>query len=202
GMRKDGKPLGEKPIPPTLRDRAAAILSEAIRFRTVNPPGDEKPLARYLAALLRAEGIEARVIRTPRGDSRVGPAAVWARVPGAGRARPVVLLSHLDVVPADPEDGWDADPFAGEIRDGVVIGRGALDAKGLAVVHLLALSEIARRRVTLDRDVILLATPDEETGGRMGAGWIASERPDLLRNAAVLLTPGGRMPLRPAGRAD
>ena len=200
--QKDRNPPAPKPVPESLAERAAGILSEAIRFRTVNPPGDEKPLARYLAELLRAEGIEARVIRTPRGDSRVGRAAVWARVPGSGTGRPVVLLSHLDVVPADPEDGWDADPFAGEIRDGMVVGRGALDAKGLAVVHLLALSELAKRRPALGRDVILLATPDEETGGRMGAGWIASERPDLVRDAEYLLTEGGGIHVDPAGGPD
>jgi acetylornithine deacetylase/succinyl-diaminopimelate desuccinylase-like protein len=196
--QKDGNPAVAKPIEPTLAERAADILSQAIRFRTVNPPGDEKPLARYLAGILRAERIEARVIRTPRGDSRVGRAALWARVPG-GAGRPIVLLSHLDVVPADPSEGWDADPFAGEIRGGMVLGRGALDAKGLAVVHLLTLSEIARRRVELGRDVILLATPDEETGGRMGAGWIASERPDLLRDAQYLLTEGGGIHVDPRG---
>ena len=191
-----------QPLPATLAERAASILSEAIRFRTVNPPGDEKPLARYLAGLLRADGIETRVIKTPRGDSRVGRAAVWARVPGTGASRPIVLLSHLDVVPADPEEGWDADPFSGEIRDGVVVGRGALDAKGLTVVHLLALSEIARRKIPLSRDVILLATPDEETGGRMGAGWVVSERPQLVRDAEYLLTEGGGIHVDPGGGPD
>jgi len=202
GAQKDLQPPAPTLVPATLSERAGGILSEAIRFRTVNPPGDEKPLARYLAGLLRAEGIQTRVIKTPRGDSRVGRAAVWARVPGAGTSRPIVLLSHLDVVPADPEEGWDTDPFSGEIRNGMVVGRGALDAKGLTVVHLLALTEIARRKIPLSRDVILLATPDEETGGRMGAGWLVSERPQLVRDAEYLLTEGGGIHVDPGGGPD
>jgi acetylornithine deacetylase/succinyl-diaminopimelate desuccinylase-like protein len=101
-----------------------------------------------------------------------------------------VLLSHLDVVPADPAE-WGSDPFAGAISQDYVTGRGALDAKGVAIVHLFTLTELARRGVKLSRDVILLATPDEEMGGAAGAGWVAHERRDLLRDASYLLTEGG-----------
>jgi acetylornithine deacetylase/succinyl-diaminopimelate desuccinylase-like protein len=113
-----------------------------------------------------------------------------------------VLLSHLDVVPASADEAWDADPFAGVRREGEVLGRGALDAKGVAVVHLLALSELVRKRARLARDVILLATPDEETGGRDGAGWIAQQRPDLLLGAEFLLTEGGGIHVDPGGGPD
>jgi acetylornithine deacetylase/succinyl-diaminopimelate desuccinylase-like protein len=101
-----------------------------------------------------------------------------------------VLLSHLDVVPAEPA-GWAVDPFNGLVAGGYVVGRGALDAKGLAVTELLALGELARRDQELSRDVIFLATPDEETGGRDGAGFIVREHRDLLRGAEFLLTEGG-----------
>ena len=185
-----------------LEERAAQMLSQAIRFRTVNPPGDEKPLARYLRSVLRAAGIEAHLVKTPRRDSRRGRAALWARLPGRGLKSPIVLLSHLDVVPAEPEDGWRDDPFAGLQRDGEVIGRGAIDAKGVAVVHLLTLVELAKRRERLERDVVLLATPDEESGGLFGAGWLVRERPELVLGAEYLLTEGGGIHVDPAGGPD
>jgi acetylornithine deacetylase/succinyl-diaminopimelate desuccinylase-like protein len=166
------------------------VLARSIRFRTVNPPGDERPLAEYLAGVLRAEGIETRVIETPSVGSTVGRAALWARVPGREGARPVLLLSHLDVVPAEPGE-WAVDAFEGVVGGGHVVGRGALDAKGITVVHLLTLVELARRAVPLERDVILLAVPDEETGGLEGSGWIARERPDLVEGAEYLLGEGG-----------
>ena len=199
--QKGGEPPAAAAVP-GIGEQAAAVLARAIRFPTVNPPGDEAPLAAYLAGVLEEAGIDARVIATPSGDSKVGRAALWARLPGAGRRPPIVLLSHLDVVPASADEGWDADPFAGVRRDGQVLGRGALDAKGVAVVHLLALSELARRKVRLPRDVILLATPDEETGGRDGAGWIATQRPDLLLGAEFLLTEGGGIHVDPGGGPD
>jgi acetylornithine deacetylase/succinyl-diaminopimelate desuccinylase-like protein len=93
------------------------------------------------------------------------------------------------VVPADPS-AWTVDPFEGVVGGGYVIGRGALDAKGVTVTHLLALVEAKRRGLALGRDVILLATPDEEAGGRGGAALIA-ERSDLLGGARYLLTEGG-----------
>jgi acetylornithine deacetylase/succinyl-diaminopimelate desuccinylase-like protein len=171
------------------RGAAGAILSRAIQFDTSNPPGNERPLAEYLVGILAREGLEARVIETPSDSSSVRRAAAWARYPGNGRRRPIVLLSHLDVVPAD-ESQWVAGPFEGVIAGDTVVGRGALDAKGIAVVHLLALVKL-RRGLVLDRDVIFLATPDEENGGREGARYLAQERSDLLRGAEFLLTEGG-----------
>jgi acetylornithine deacetylase/succinyl-diaminopimelate desuccinylase-like protein len=171
-------------------ERAADVLTRAIRIETVNPPGDEKPLAEYFVSLLRGAGIEAELIETPAGGSTIGRAAAWGRLRGTGRRPPIVLLSHLDVVPADAA-AWSSAPFAGERVDGHVVGRGAVDAKGVAVVHLLTLSELARRGLSLDRDVVFLSTPDEEAGGRLGAGHLARERPELLRGAAYLLTEGG-----------
>jgi acetylornithine deacetylase/succinyl-diaminopimelate desuccinylase-like protein len=174
----------------TLGARAARILAQAIRLESVNPPGNERPVAKYFVRLLREAGLEAALIETPPGDSQVGRAAAWGRLPGTGERHPLVLLSHLDVVPADP-DAWQMDPFAGIRRGDLVIGRGALDAKGIAVVHLLAVSELARRGTTLKRDLLFLSTPDEETGGVNGAGYLVRERPDLLLDAEYVLTEGG-----------
>lgn len=169
---------------------AAALLQSAIRLVTVNPPGDERPLAELLVDVADGLGLESRVIETPPGSSKVGRAAAWARLPGTGERRPIVLLAHLDVVPAEG-DGWAVDPFRGLVAGGYVVGRGALDAKGLAVTELLAMGELARRDEPLSRDVIFLATPDEETGGRDGAGFLTREHRELLGNAEFLLTEGG-----------
>lgn len=176
------------PQPPP---KVAEFLAELIRLPTVDPPGDEMEAAERVVEQLADAGIEASLIETP-GEGR---AAAWARLPGNGRARPLILLSHLDVVPADPAE-WQRDPFAGEIADGFVHGRGALDAKGVTAVHVFALLELAARELPLDRDIILIATPGEETGGVEGAGYIARERIDLLADAEFLLTEGGS--IRPA----
>jgi len=174
--------------PPSLDDRAAVLLAQAIRFDTTNPPGNERALAEWLGAYLDAEGIETRVVPLPDPDS--SRAALWARLPGSGSARPLILLSHLDVVPADAR-AWTVDPYAGVVGSGYVIGRGALDAKGVTVTHALALVEAKRRGLRLGRDLILLATPDEEAGGRDGAALVVDQRPDLLGDAGYLLTEGG-----------
>ena len=172
---------------PSLGSRAATLLAEAIRIDTTNPPGNEASLAERLAVFLHGEGVESRVIPLPGPES--ARAALWARVPGSGSERPLVLLSHLDVVPAE-RNAWAIDPFAGVVGGGFVVGRGALDAKGVTVTQLLALTELVRRKTRLARDVILIATPDEEAGGLGGAALIA-ERSDLLEGAAYLLTEGG-----------
>lgn len=178
-------PTGEAP---SLGDRAAALLAQAIRIDTTNPPGNERALAEWLGGTLEAEGIETRVVPLPDPDS--SRAALWAWLPGGGAGRPLILLSHLDVVPADAS-AWTMDPFAGVVGGGYVIGRGALDAKGVTVTHALALVEAKRRGLRLGRDLILLATPDEEAGGRGGAALVVDRRPDLLGDAGYLLTEGG-----------
>jgi len=188
-----GPPMAA-PDAPSLGQRAADILSQAIRIVTVNPPGDEQPLATYLVALLQGAGLEAAVIDTPNGESKIGRGAAWGLLRGKGRGDPIVLLSHLDVVPADAAN-WTSDPFAGHRVDDAVVGRGAIDAKGASIVHLLALTELARRRTPLGRDVVFLATPDEEMGGLDGAAYITREHPELLRGAAFLLTEGGGVSL-------
>lgn len=170
--------------------RAAGLLSTAVRIRT--DAGGEEALARLYVDTLQQAGIEAALIDTP-GEGR---AAAWARLPGQGQRRPVVLLSHLDVVPADPE-AWAEDPYSGRIEDGFVHGRGSVDAKGVGVVHLLTLLALAQRDEPLERDVLLLATPDEEQGGHDGAGYIARQAPEWLREAEFLLTEGGSIQRSP-----
>ncbi len=186
GRRREARPA----LPAAELGDAAQILAGAIRFATVNPPGNELEAAHYFVDLLRSRAVETRVVVTPSGASSAGRALAWARLRGNGTRRPIVLLSHLDVVPAD-HSSWGVDPFAGAVDDGYVVGRGALDAKGVAVVHLLALAELARSGAALERDLIFLATPDEESGGLDGAGWVVRQAPELLGRAEFLLTEGG-----------
>lgn len=179
--------------------RTAELLAEMIRIPSVNPPGGEAAVAERIAAELAGAGLETRVFMTPREQpSDPARGAVWSRLPGRGDARPLILLSHLDVVPATAEE-WEIPPFAGRIEDGWVHGRGALDAKGVTAVHVGALLELARRPEPPARDIILLATPDEETGGQEGAEYIIRQFPELLGEAEFLLTEGGS--IRPARSA-
>jgi acetylornithine deacetylase/succinyl-diaminopimelate desuccinylase-like protein len=108
-----------------------------------------------------------------------------ARLRGRGPAtKPIVLLNHMDVVPADPAR-WSFPPLSGEIRDGVIYGRGALDMKGLGVAMLMAMRLLAERNELPQHDLVFLAVPDEEVGGTQGAAWLAQNRPDLFEVEAV-----------------
>lgn len=172
---------------------AADLLGRAIRIQTTHPsptPDAERALARLYVESLAGAGLEASVVDTPGGADGARSAAAWARLEGSGEGGATLLLSHLDVVPADPAL-WNRDPFSGEVADGFVEGRGALDAKGISVVHLFALAALAARSEPLRRDVVFLATPGEETGGRDGAGYLARERGDLLEGVDFALTEGG-----------
>ena len=177
-----------------LGSEATEVLADVIRIDTQNPPGGETAAANALARKLEAEGIRAEVF-----ESSPGRGSLHARLPGSGGAPPVILLAHLDVVPADPR-GWRFPPFSGALEHGYVYGRGALDAKGVAVVELMALVALKRSGQPIDRDVILLATADEETGGKAGAGWIVQHRPELLGNAEYLLTEGDHIHVAQGGR--
>jgi len=177
-----------------LGNEAAEVLADVIRVDTQNPPGGETAAANALARKLEAEGIKADIF-----ESAPGRGNLHARLPGRGGAPPIILLAHLDVVPADPR-GWHIPPFSGAIEHGYVNGRGALDAKGVAVIELMALVALERSGQPIDRDVILLFTADEETGGKAGAGWIVEHRPELLGNAQYLLTEGDHVHRTQGGR--
>ncbi len=174
---------------------AAERLSEYIRIRTTNPPGNETAGAKWLRQVLTREGIRAEIF-----ESSPGRGNLYARLPGNGSRRPIVLLSHIDVVPAT-DSAWQVDPWSGERRHGAVWGRGALDMKGTAVVELMTMIALKRRGVPLSRDVILVANADEETGST-GAEWFAREKRELLGNAEFLLNEGGHNRLGPEGLTE
>jgi len=173
---------------------AAALLSQYLAINTTNPPGNELAAARWLQAVLARDGIEARIF-----EPRPGKANLYARLRGDGSARPLILLNHMDVVVASPAY-WTVDPFAGVIKDGYVWGRGALDMKGEAIAQLLTVLTLKRAAVPLKRDVIFLATADEEVGGGVGAGWFVENHPELVRDAEFLLNEGGTIRTDAAGR--
>jgi acetylornithine deacetylase/succinyl-diaminopimelate desuccinylase-like protein len=161
--------------------QAGALLAQYIRIDSANPPGRTVDAAAFLRRQLGAAGIAAETFA-----GQPDKPFVVGRLAGRGGegGQPIVLLNHMDVVPADPAR-WSFPPFAGEIRDGVVYGRGALDMKGLAVAQLLAMRLLVERGEQPRRDLLFLAVPDEEVGGAMGAAWLAQNRPDLLNAAAV-----------------
>jgi acetylornithine deacetylase/succinyl-diaminopimelate desuccinylase-like protein len=179
-----------------LGDEAAGLLSQYLRINTTNPPGNEMLTARWLAAVLRRDGIEAQVFEpTP------GKANLYARLKGSGAARPLVLLNHMDVVLASPEY-WQVDPFSGTVRDGYVWGRGALDMKGEGIVQLMTLLVLKRAGVSLKRDVIFLATADEEIGAGVGAAWFVEHHGDLIEGAEFLINEGGTIRANGRGGVD
>lgn len=175
-QRSDAAPIDWSAV----GEQAAARLSAYLRIDSSNPPGDTRAAAAFLAGELKAAGI---------ASEQFGAVAekpfVLARVPGrGGGGKPIVLLNHMDVVAADPAH-WSVPPFSGEIRDGVIHGRGALDMKGLGIAMLTALRLLVEHGERPRADLVFLAVPDEEVGATQGTGWLAQHRPDLFDAAAV-----------------
>jgi acetylornithine deacetylase/succinyl-diaminopimelate desuccinylase-like protein len=169
-----------------LTQEATALLSQYIRIDTSNPPGDELGAARMLREKFLADGIPATVWEPAHGRG-----VLAARLRGAGKhTKAIVLLSHMDVVPANPKL-WQVPPFSGEVKDGDIWGRGAIDDKGPGVIELMAMLAIKRAGILLDRDVIFIATGDEEEGGRNGAGWFVAHEKKVFADAGYLLNEGG-----------
>jgi acetylornithine deacetylase/succinyl-diaminopimelate desuccinylase-like protein len=171
-------------LPAAPGDEAVKLLSEYIKVNTTNPPGNETLGAEYLAKILRANGIEAQLFETAPGRS-----CVYARLKGDGSKKPIILLNHIDVVPAQASD-WTHDPFSGDIVDGEIFGRGALDMKGMAIAELETMLQLKRAGKPLKRDVIFLGTPDEEVGGTYGAEWFTKNHPELCKDAEFLINEG------------
>ncbi|MBX9691179.1 MAG: M20/M25/M40 family metallo-hydrolase [Cyanobacteria bacterium] len=163
---------------------ATDLLAQYLRIDTTVPPGNEKKGAEFLASILKRDGIESQLLETAPDRS-----CIYARLKGTGKKRPIVLLNHIDVVPAKAAD-WTHPPFAGEIHDGELWGRGAIDMKSLGIFELECMLMLKRNGVTLDRDIIFIGTPDEEVGGQFGAGWFVKNHPDLVSGAEFLLNEG------------
>ncbi len=168
----------------SLQDEAVRWLQEYIRIDTINPPGNEIRGAEFFARIFDAEGIKYEIV-----ESAPGRGNIWARLEG-GDEPGLVLLHHMDVVPADARF-WTTDPLSGELRDGYIYGRGALDTKTSGILNLATFLALHRSRVPLTRDVVFMATADEEAGGMFGAGWLVEHRPELFDGIGFLLNEGG-----------
>ena len=167
----------------TAADEVATLCSDLIRIDTTNlgdnsGPG-ERRAAEHVAALLDEAGLEPVVL-----ESHPGRASVTARIGGEDSSRPALLIhGHLDVVPADAAD-WTVAPFSGEISDGYVWGRGAVDMKDMDAMILAVVRQRMREGRRPSRDVVLSFLADEEAGGSYGAGWLVDNHPDLFEGVS------------------
>lgn len=176
--------LASAPVGAEALSREAGWLADYLRLDTTNPPGREAEAAAFLSELLQRAGIASERHVTPAGRT-----SLVARLPATVPDAPwIALVHHLDVVPAG--DGWSAPPFGGEVRDGYLVGRGAVDTKSLGIAHLAAMLDAARlpeRR----RGLLLVAVADEENGGGEGMGWLVARRPELFAGVEAALGEGG-----------
>ncbi|MEO7182578.1 MAG: M20/M25/M40 family metallo-hydrolase [Gemmatimonadaceae bacterium] len=175
-----------------IQREGVSLLREYLRINTTNPPGSELAAARFLRDFLAKEGIEAQILDT--AELGAGRANLYARVKGSGAKRAIALVHHMDVVPVSASY-WTVPPFAGEVRDGFIYGRGALDMKGEGIAQIMALVAIKRSGVPLTRDLVVIANADEELGS-MGAITFANRHADLIRDVEFLFTEGGNNSVR------
>lgn len=169
---------------PSLADEAVTWLQTYLKIDTINPPGNESRAVDFYSAILDAEGIP-----WTSAESAPGRGNLWARLEG-GDEPALILLQHTDVVPAD-EKYWTTDPLSGEIRDGFIWGRGAIDMKGTGISQLATFLSLHRAGKPLNRDVVFVATADEEAGGLFGAGWLLKNHPEVFEGAGLLINEGG-----------
>jgi acetylornithine deacetylase/succinyl-diaminopimelate desuccinylase-like protein len=169
-----------------LRDETAQRLSEYLRINSSNPPGNELATARWLQQVLAKEGIEGSILDT--AELGPGRANFYARLPGTGPERGIALVHHMDVVTATRSQ-WSVDPFGGEMKDGYVWGRGALDMKGHGIIQLMAFIALKRAGVPLTRDLVYVGNADEEVGG-LGSRTFVERHRDLVDRIEYVLTEG------------
>lgn len=169
---------------PAYQDMAVDLMRQYLRVNTSNPPGNEIEAAKFFKAIFDKEGLQSEIF-----EYKPRRANIIARYKGSGAKRPIILLNHTDVVTADP-NAWRVDPFSAEIIDGSIYGRGALDMKGEGLLQLMTMIILAREKPSLSRDVIFLATADEEVKDE-GSLWMIANKSALFKDAEYLLTEGG-----------
>jgi acetylornithine deacetylase/succinyl-diaminopimelate desuccinylase-like protein len=167
-----------------VKDEALGYFQKYLQIDTTNPPGNEGPAADFLTAILKRAGLSVQAF-----EAEPGRPSIICRLKGDGSKGAIVLLHHMDVVPVEREK-WSVDPFGGDISDGFIWGRGSVDMKGLGIMELMAFLLIHRLDRPLKRELIYMAVPDEETGGGVGAEWLAKNHADKCR-AEFMLNEGG-----------
>jgi acetylornithine deacetylase/succinyl-diaminopimelate desuccinylase-like protein len=167
-----------------LRGEVTGLLQELLRIDTVNPPGNETLAAEALAAYLLQSGIQSELLaRVPERANLV------ARIPGGGGPS-LAFLSHTDTVLADPEE-WERDPWSGELVDGEIWGRGALDMKGQVAASAVAFASLQREGFVPSGDLLLVVVADEEVGAGYGLSWLVEAHPDPVRCDYAINEGGG-----------
>ncbi|MBK6489874.1 MAG: M20/M25/M40 family metallo-hydrolase [Gemmatimonadetes bacterium] len=181
-----GDPVTDDPVVQETIEHLQAL----IRLDSSNPPGNELAVARYLDGVLRAAGID-----TWLDEPAPERGALIARIRGDGTERPLLLMAHMDVVGVEP-DKWTYPPFGAEVHGGFLYGRGAIDDKGMLACHLVTMLLVRRAIASTGRlptrDIVLVATADEEAGGIYGIDWVMEHRKDLI-DAEFALNEGGRV---------
>ena len=166
------------------KKQALDHLVEYLQIDTSNPPGNETRGTEFFARIFDEAGIAWHAV-----ESAPGRGNIWARLKG-GDEPALVLLNHIDVVPAD-DLHWEHPVFSGKLADGKVYGRGALDMKGTAIIQLQSFLTLARNRASLNRDIIFAATADEEAGGNLGVRFLIENHPEIFEGAGFVLNEGG-----------
>ncbi|MEM2766833.1 MAG: M20/M25/M40 family metallo-hydrolase [Candidatus Bathyarchaeia archaeon] len=169
-----------------VEEEVTELLSDLIRINTTNPPGNETLAAKYLAETLEKEGFKCEVL-----ESLPGRGNIITRLKGTVGKPSLLLLSHLDVVAANPKE-WSVEPFSGLVKDGFVWGRGAMDTKSLTAIEVMVMKLLKRNNVKLKGDLIFAATADEERGGEAGAGWLVANYPEKVVAEYVINEGGGQ----------
>lgn len=168
-----------------IEEEVTNLLSDLIKINTTNPPGNETEAARYLGETLNKEGFNCEFF-----ESAPGRGSVITRIKGTGEKPNLLLLSHLDVVAANPKE-WNVDPFRGVVKDGFVWGRGAIDMKSMTAMEVMVMKLLKRNNAQPKGDIILAATADEEKGGEAGAGWLVRNHPEKIQAKYVINEGGG-----------
>ena len=171
-------------MPPEV-DELVRFLRTLIRFNTTNPPGEEIAAARFIEKVFKSEGIETLIL-----SPAPGRANVVARLKGNGAKKPLLLMSHLDVVDTEGQN-WSFPPFSAELNGGCIWGRGALDCKNSTALWMSLMLRLKRDSLPLNRDIIFLATADEERGHRLGIEWLCENHFSLIDSEAALNEGGG-----------
>ena len=170
----------------TAQDEVAELLVDLIRINTSNPTHPERPAAEWVAGKLAEVGLASEII-----ESEPGRASVVSRVEGSDPDRPPLLIhGHLDVVPAIPDE-WSVDPFAGEVKDDYIWGRGAVDMKDMDAMTLAVIREWQRAGRKPPRDIVLAFLADEEAGGVKGAHYLVDNRPELFADCSEAISEVG-----------
>jgi acetylornithine deacetylase/succinyl-diaminopimelate desuccinylase-like protein len=179
---------------PDLHERPAELLQRLLRFDTTNPPGAERECVEWLGGVLEQAGLETTFVAAdPERPNLI------ARLRGSGDAPPLLLQAHVDVVPTTGQQ-WTHPPFAGEVADGFIWGRGALDMKAGAAMFVAAVLRAVATGMQPAGDVVLALLADEEAGGDAGAAHLVRERPDLLEAVRYSLGEFGGFALDMVGR--